>query len=76
MLSSAIVVLLGVVGFSVQRREDDAVAVLIHGPPAVTPVWGHDPDSPGIVSVDMAFVLCFGGFSRLTGSGRRHEFEG
>jgi hypothetical protein len=32
----------------VQRREDDAVAVLVHGLPAVTPVWGHDP--PGAAS--------------------------
>jgi hypothetical protein len=41
MLSSAIVVFLRVVGLLLQRREDDAVAVLVHGP-TVTPVWGHD----------------------------------
>ena len=35
-LSSAIVVSFRVVGFSVQRREDDAVAVLVHGPRCYT----------------------------------------
>jgi hypothetical protein len=42
MLSSAIVVFSVSSVSEFQRREDDAVAALVHGPGAVTPLWGHD----------------------------------
>jgi hypothetical protein len=43
MLSSAIVVFSVSSVSDFQRREDDAVAVFVHSPGAVTPLWGHDP---------------------------------
>jgi hypothetical protein len=43
MLFSAIVVFSVSSVSDFQRREDDAVAALVHGRPLLHQVWGHDP---------------------------------
>jgi hypothetical protein len=39
-----------------QRREDDAVAALVHGHPLLHQVWGHDRTDPGARLVDGIWI--------------------